>query len=148
MRKDHKTKTKTSKQDEYDHNQKRFHRIRSNHTPPRRIPGSINSQKTHACIKSQRLHKLDAHVSRIARNRADRHRKRIALRGTIMTATEYRTIRKQLGLTQAGLAALLCETRETISRRERSEGFIPMRDTWALRWLAEHMEQPGPKPEQ
>jgi transcriptional regulator with XRE-family HTH domain len=65
-----------------------------------------------------------------------------------MTTTEYRTIRKQLGLTQAGLAALLGETRETVSRRERSSGFIPMRDKWALRWLAEHMEQPGPKPEQ
>jgi transcriptional regulator with XRE-family HTH domain len=63
-----------------------------------------------------------------------------------MSPTEYRTIRKQLGLTQAGLAAILGETRETISRRERSAGFISLRDTWALRWLAEHMEQPGPKP--
>ena len=65
-----------------------------------------------------------------------------------MTAAEYRTIRKKLGLTQAGLAALLGETRETINRRERSARFVPMRDTWALRWLAEHMEQPYQKSEQ
>lgn len=51
-----------------------------------------------------------------------------------MTATEYRTIRKQLGLTQAGLAALLGETRETISRRERSES-ISGRDEFALLWI-------------
>ena len=62
-----------------------------------------------------------------------------------MTATEYRTIRKQLGLTQSGLAAMLGETRETIGKRERSAS-IAKRDEFALRWLAEHMEQPGPKP--
>ena len=51
-----------------------------------------------------------------------------------MTATEYRTIRKQLGLTQAGLAVLLGETRETVNRRERSES-IAKRDEFALLWL-------------
>ena len=52
-----------------------------------------------------------------------------------MTTTEYRTIRKQLGLTQAGLAALLGETRETVSKRERSES-IARRDKFALLWIA------------
>ena len=52
-----------------------------------------------------------------------------------MTATEYKTIRKQLGLTQAGLAALLGETRETVNRRERSES-IAKRDEYALLWIA------------
>jgi len=51
-----------------------------------------------------------------------------------MSPTEYRTIRKQLGLTQAGLAALLGETRETVSRRERSAS-ISKRDEFALLWL-------------
>ena len=54
---------------------------------------------------------------------------------TKMSPTEYRTIRKQLGLTQAGLAALLGETRETISKRERSES-IAKRDEFALLWIA------------
>ena len=53
-----------------------------------------------------------------------------------MTATEYRTIRKQLGLTQAGLAALLGETRETVNRRERSAS-ISGRDEFALLWIAQ-----------
>ena len=52
-----------------------------------------------------------------------------------MTPAEYRTIRKQLGLTQAGLAALLGETRETVNRRERSES-ISGRDEFALLWIA------------
>ena len=52
-----------------------------------------------------------------------------------MSPTEYRTIRKQLGLTQAGLAALLGETRETINRRERSAS-IARRDKFALLWIA------------
>lgn len=58
-----------------------------------------------------------------------------------MTATEYRTIRKQLGLTQTGLAALLRETRETISRRERSTCIISKRDEFALRWLTDQNTQ-------
>lgn len=53
-----------------------------------------------------------------------------------MTPAEYRTIRKQLGLTQAGLAALLGETRETVNRRERSES-ISGRDEFALLWIAQ-----------
>jgi transcriptional regulator with XRE-family HTH domain len=52
-----------------------------------------------------------------------------------MTATEYRTIRKQLGLTQAGLAAILGETRETINRREKGLT-ISGRDEFALLWIA------------
>ena len=63
--------------------------------------------------------------------------------GYRMSPTEYRTIRKQLGLTQAGLAALLGETRETISRREKSTGIIPKRDEYALRWLAERETIPA-----
>ena len=53
-----------------------------------------------------------------------------------MSPTEYRTIRKQLGLTQAGLAAMLGETRETISKRERSAS-IAKRDEYALLWIAQ-----------
>lgn len=55
---------------------------------------------------------------------------------TKMTAAEYRTIRKKLGLTQAGLAALLGETRETVNRRESSES-ITKRDEFALLWIAQ-----------
>jgi DNA-binding XRE family transcriptional regulator len=35
-----------------------------------------------------------------------------------MTSDEYKKLRDQLGLTQAGLAALLGVTRETVARRE------------------------------
>lgn len=64
-----------------------------------------------------------------------------------MSPTEYRTIRKQLGLTQAGLAALLGETRETINRREQSAS-ISRRDKFALLWLMYCLKQPYPKPKQ
>ena len=64
-----------------------------------------------------------------------------------MSPAEYRTIRKKLGLTQAGLASILGETRETVNRRERSES-IARRDKFALLWLMYCLEQPYPKPEQ
>ena len=35
-----------------------------------------------------------------------------------MTGTEYKSLREKLGLTQAGLAALLVVTRKTINARE------------------------------
>lgn len=35
-----------------------------------------------------------------------------------MTATEYKSLRERLGLTQAGLAALLGVSRRTIANRE------------------------------
>lgn len=38
-----------------------------------------------------------------------------------MSPAQYRTKREQLGLTQAGLAALLEVTRETVNRRESGE---------------------------
>lgn len=55
-----------------------------------------------------------------------------------MTPTEYRSIRKQLGLTQTELAALLHETRDTVSRRERSSKPIHGSAEYALLWLMEH----------
>lgn len=57
-----------------------------------------------------------------------------------MNPAEYRTIRKQLGLTQTELAALLHETRDTVSRRERSQKPIQGSAEYALLWLQEHCE--------
>lgn len=50
----------------------------------------------------------------------------------MMTPAEYRSIRKKLGLTQAGLAALLGETREIVNRRETGAVPIEPRAAWAL----------------
>ena len=57
-----------------------------------------------------------------------------------MTPSEYRSIRKKIGLTQTGLAALLHETRDTVSRRERSHKPIKGSAEYALLWLMEHGE--------
>ena len=55
-----------------------------------------------------------------------------------MTPAEYKTIRKKLGLTQAGLAALLVETREIVNRRETGVVPIEPRAAWALLGVQAH----------
>lgn len=50
-----------------------------------------------------------------------------------MTHTEYRNIRKKLGLTQSGLAAMLGESREIVSMRERHKAPITESAAWAVR---------------
>lgn len=52
-----------------------------------------------------------------------------------MTPAEYRSIRKQLGLTQAGLAKLLGESREIVSMRERHKTPITESSAWAIRGI-------------
>ena len=52
-----------------------------------------------------------------------------------MTPTKYREIRKKLGLTQAGLAARLGVTRETINRRESGEMKITEEAASAIQFL-------------
>lgn len=53
-----------------------------------------------------------------------------------MDATEYRKLRDKLGLTQAGLAARLGVTRETITRRETGAATITEEAALAIRSLA------------
>jgi len=53
-----------------------------------------------------------------------------------MDATEYRKLRDKLGLTQAGLAARLGVTRETITRRETGAATITEEAALAIRALA------------
>jgi transcriptional regulator with XRE-family HTH domain len=52
-----------------------------------------------------------------------------------MTPSHYRSLRRKLGLTQAGLAALLGLTRETITRRETGTAPITEEAAMALRQL-------------
>jgi DNA-binding XRE family transcriptional regulator len=52
-----------------------------------------------------------------------------------MTATQYKTIRIQLGLSQAGLAALLGVTRATINAREAGRTPITEEAARAIRSL-------------
>jgi len=53
-----------------------------------------------------------------------------------MTATQYKTIRIQLGLSQAGLAALLGVTRATINAREAGRTPITEEASRAIRSLS------------
>jgi DNA-binding XRE family transcriptional regulator len=52
-----------------------------------------------------------------------------------MTGPQYRSMRIKLGLTQAGLAARLGVTRETITRRETGAATITEEAAIALRAL-------------
>ena len=58
-----------------------------------------------------------------------------------MTNTEYRSIRKKLGLTQAGLAKLLGESREIVSMRERHKTPITESAAWAIRGINAHFSE-------
>jgi transcriptional regulator with XRE-family HTH domain len=58
-----------------------------------------------------------------------------------MTHTEYKSIRKQLGLTQAGLAAMLGESREIVSMRERHKTPITESAAWAIRGVMAHFSE-------
>jgi DNA-binding XRE family transcriptional regulator len=53
-----------------------------------------------------------------------------------MTGPEYRALREKLGLTQAGLAALLGVTRKTISSRETTAVRITEEAALAIRALS------------
>jgi len=55
-----------------------------------------------------------------------------------MTPDEYRHIRRELGLTQAQLAARLGVATNTIARRERGEQPIDREAALALRSLTTH----------
>ncbi|MEI6178384.1 MAG: helix-turn-helix transcriptional regulator [Verrucomicrobiota bacterium] len=52
-----------------------------------------------------------------------------------MTATQYKALRGKLGLTQAGLAARLGVTRETITRRETGSATITEEAALAIKAL-------------
>jgi len=52
-----------------------------------------------------------------------------------MKADEYKSLRKKLGLNQAGLAALLGVTRKTVNRREAGDATITVEAALSLRWL-------------
>lgn len=58
-----------------------------------------------------------------------------------MTPAEYRSIRKQLGLTQAGLAAMLGESREIVSMRERHKTPITESAAWAIIGVLAHFSE-------
>ena len=53
----------------------------------------------------------------------------------IMTPAEYKKERQRRGLTQAGLAALLGLTRETVNRREKNHDKITEEAALALKSL-------------
>lgn len=63
-----------------------------------------------------------------------------------MTPVEYRSIRKKLGLTQAGLADLLGESREIVNRRETGVVPIEPRSAWALLGVQAHTSANSPPP--
>ena len=53
-----------------------------------------------------------------------------------MTATQYKQLREQLGLTQAGLAAMLGVTRATVNAREAGRATITGEAAMAILALA------------
>lgn len=58
-----------------------------------------------------------------------------------MTPAEYRSIRKQLGLTQAALAAMLGESREIVSMRELHKTPITEAAAWAILGVLAHFSE-------
>jgi DNA-binding XRE family transcriptional regulator len=54
-----------------------------------------------------------------------------------MTPADYKAHREKLGLTQAGLAALLGVTRETVTRRETGTKPITMEAAMAIRSISQ-----------